>query len=102
MFESIIDGKPKIGMGLVRRRSAPDVDFATIRERKMDIDLIETAGAVMAARPLQHHPASRHAAIAPLQLGYMLLDGSADIRSSLHALEIDLNRRLHGRPPRAI
>ena len=34
----------------------------------MNVDLIETAGPVMPARPLQHDPASRHAAVPLLQL----------------------------------
>jgi len=93
MLEGIIDGKRKIGVALVRRRGAPDVDFATIRQRKMNIDLIEAAGPVMTAGPLHHDPASRDAAVAPLQLGHVLLDRIADVRSSLHPLEIDLNGR---------
>jgi hypothetical protein len=96
MLEGIIDGKPNIGVAFVRGRCAPNIDFAPIRERKMDVDLIEAAGPVVSTRSLQYHPASRHAAIALLELGHMLLDRGADIRSSLHPLEIDLNRRLHG------
>src|SRR6516162_232499 len=103
MLEGIIDGKPKIGVALVRRRRAPDVDFATIRARKMNVDLIKTASPVMYAGPLHHDPASRDAAVAPLQLGHVPLDRIADVRSSLHPLEIDLNGRFHiGDPPRAI
>jgi hypothetical protein len=102
MLEGIIDGKPKIGVALVCGRSAADADFATVRERKMNVDLIETAGPVMPARPLQHDPASGHAAVPPLQLGHMLLDRSADVRCSVHPLEIDFNGRLHDHPPRAI
>src|SRR6516165_2620740 len=80
MPEGIVDSKPKIGVALVRRRSAPDVDFATIRERKMNIDLIETAGPVMSAGPLHDDPARSDAAVTTLQLGHVLLDRSADIR----------------------
>jgi hypothetical protein len=101
MLEGIINGKRKISVSFVRRRRAPDVDFATIGERKMYVDLIEAAGAVVSARPLQHNPASCHAAAAFFQLGHVLLNRSADVRSSLHPLEIDLNRRLHDRPPKS-
>src|SRR6516165_8496002 len=47
MLEGIIDGKPKIGVALVCGRSAADADFATVRERKMNVNLVETADPVV-------------------------------------------------------
>src|SRR3954470_17320695 len=52
-----------------------------------NIDLIETAGPMMAPRPFQHDPASCHPAIPLLQLGHVLLNRSVDLRCSAHALE---------------
>jgi hypothetical protein len=40
----------------------------------MNVDLVETAGPVVAARRFEHHTASRHAAIPLLQPGHVLLD----------------------------
>jgi hypothetical protein len=64
-----------------------------------NIDLIETAGPMMAPRPFQHDPASCHPAIPLLQLGHVLLNRSVDLGCSAHALEIDLNGRLHDPHP---
>jgi hypothetical protein len=57
----------------------PDIDFATVREGQTNIDLIETAGPMMAAGPFQHDPASCHPAIPLLQLGHVLLNPTGEV-----------------------
>src|SRR6516164_6247287 len=99
VLEGIIDGELQIGMALVRRRRTRDIDFATVRKRQMNVHLIETAGAVVPTRRLQHDPAGCYSTATFFQRSDMPLDRSPDIRSRPHALKIDFNRCLHGSSP---
>ena len=61
----------------------------------MDIDFIETAGAVMGAGPLDDDPAGGGATVTLLEPIDPLFDPHAEIRRGLHSLEIDLGQGLH-------
>jgi hypothetical protein len=95
-LEGVVDGECQIGMPLVGLRGTVDIDFAAVGKRQTNVNLVETAGVVMAAGSFQRHPASGGAAILPFQLAHMRGDNGAGLRICIHALEIDLDRCLHG------
>src|SRR5262249_12052562 len=61
-LECIVESKMNVRMPLVQARRAPDIDLLSVRERQADVDLIETAGAVVFARCL-HHDSTREATL---------------------------------------
>ena len=77
-LEGIVDSESQVGMSLVGLRGAIDIDFPAVRKRQADIDLIESACAVMTAGGFQHHPASRNATKPLFEVGHMLGNGSLD------------------------
>src|SRR6516225_3556695 len=94
-FEGVVDGEGQIGIPLVRRRRAFDIDLAAVGERETNMNLIEPARVVMAARALHHHPAGRRTAVTLLEFGNVPRDRVLDTRSPSHALEVDFDRGLH-------
>ena len=48
--EDVANGKQRIGEALVERRQAVDGDFDAARQRKMNVDLEQAAGAVAPVR----------------------------------------------------
>jgi hypothetical protein len=94
-LEGIIDGKWQIGVALIGLRGARNIDLATVRKRQTDIDLVETAGLMVAAGPFQDNPARRYAAKPLLKLGHVLLNRSTDRRVRVHSLKVNFDRGLH-------
>jgi hypothetical protein len=62
-FEGVIDSERQIGVPLVCRRGAFDIDFPTVRKRQPDVPLIKSTSMVMAAWSFQYDPASCHTTI---------------------------------------
>ena len=94
-LERIVDSKGQVGTPFVRRSGSLDVHFAPFRERKMNVNLIETADLVMLAGPFQHHPASRNAVPALLEFGDVFIDGVPDLLCRIYVLKFNFGRRLH-------
>ncbi|MEX0827716.1 MAG: hypothetical protein WD005_02070, partial [Haliea sp.] len=87
-----------LAMALIGPRRPVDMDLASIGQRQVDIDFMEPAGAVVAARPFDHHPAGGQAAIPVLKLSQIAGNGLVHLGRAGHALEIDLDGGLHGWP----
>ena len=66
-LECIVESKMNVGMPLVQPWRAPDIDLLSVRERQADVDLIETAGAVVFTRCLHHYAAGGYAPEAILE-----------------------------------
>ena len=84
-----------VRMPLVQTWRAPDIDLLSVRERQADVDLVETAGAVVFARCLHHHPAGGYAPEVILEAGNVLGNNCAQGLARLHSLEVDLDGALH-------
>jgi hypothetical protein len=97
--ESIIESESNVGIPLIRLRRSRDIDLPPIRERETNIDLVEAAGAVMAAGSSQHDPAGGHATIALFEVGDTPGNIIPDFRLSGHPLKIDFDWRLHAVAP---
>ena len=74
---------------------AVDIDLAAIRQRQTDIDLVESASAVVRAWRFQGHAAGGHAAISLFELVHMVCNRGTNILPRIHPLEVDLDRCLH-------
>lgn len=95
MPKGVVDGKGQIGMTCVLGRRPPYIDFAAVRQRKTNVDLIKSALAMVLTRPLHHDPTRRYAPPALLKLVDVLGDGILNLRRARSALKIDLRRDLH-------
>src|SRR5271155_4632102 len=91
-LEGVVDGERQIGMPLVRRRGAADIDLAAVRQREANVHLVKSAVLMVSARRAQCDPAARHPAISLLELGDMLCNGILDLRRTRQALKIDFER----------
>src|SRR6185437_13590324 len=94
MLEGVADGEGQISLPVVGVRRAAGNHLVAVRQRQVDIDLV-IADAVMAARRLQHDARGGDAAEALLELIDVPGNDAADARIGVHALKIDLDRRLH-------
>src|SRR5512143_2188399 len=83
-------------MALVILGSTSDIDLFALWQRQTDIDFVEAAGAVVAARRLEDHPAGRNSPKTLLELGDVISDGAPDIWACVHALKINLDWCFHG------
>jgi hypothetical protein len=101
-LERIVQSKAPLAMALIGPRRPVDMDLASIGQRKVNIDFMQSAGAVVAARPFDHHPAGGHSTEPLLKLCQVACDGLPHLGGSGHALEIDLDRCLHAEPVRSI
>ena len=70
-LERIVEREAQVGVALVGLRRPPDIDLAAFRQSEPDIDLVESAVAMMPAGGLQHDAARGDAAEAFLELGDM-------------------------------
>ena len=95
LLESIADGKRQIGIALVRRWNALDIDFLAFGQHEADVHFIEAAFAVVRAGRLYHNSAGRYAVKASVKLRYMRSDHFLDLRRPLHALKLDFRRSFH-------
>jgi len=94
-LEGVVERVVEVSVALVVLRRAIDIDRAAVRQNQMDIDLVEAAGAVVAAGRLQDHAGRGNAAEALLKRRHLLVDGRTHVRPRLHALKINLDWRLH-------
>ena len=94
-LEGVVDRECQVGVPLVHLRGPSDIDLAPVGKLEPDMDLIETAGLMVAAGPFQDHPTGRHATEAALKLFHVLDDTVAKRRARAHALEVDFNRGFH-------
>src|ERR1700758_2631542 len=89
----------KVCMPLIQTWRTPDIDLLSVRERQVDMDLVEAAGAVVFARRLHHHPAGGYAPEAILETGNLFGNNCAQGLARLHSLEVDLDGALHAHCP---
>src|SRR5215475_4431607 len=94
-LECIVESKMNVRMPLVQAWRAPDIDLLSVRERQADVDLVETAGAMVFARCLHHDPAGGYTPEATLEAGNVLGNNCAQGLARLHSLEVDLDGALH-------
>src|SRR5215831_17409715 len=98
-LESIVESKVDVRMPLVETWGASNIDLLPVRERHADVDLVETAGAVVFARCFHHHPAGGYAPEPILEAGNVLGNNCAQGLARLHSLEVDLDGLcMHPRP----
>jgi hypothetical protein len=69
--------------------------IAAVGKREMDVDLIQSALAVMLTGRFEHDPARCYAAPELFELRHVRRDGVFDVRGPGHALKLDFRRRLH-------
>ena len=95
VLESIIESKGQVGMPLVLGRGTLHVHLAAVGKRETDVDLIQSALAVMLTGRFEHDPARCYAAPELFELRHVRRDGVFDVRVPGHALKLDFRRRLH-------
>ena len=61
VLESIVEGECQIGIPLVLRRRPSHIHLAAVGKRETNVDLVQTAFAVMLTGPFQHDPARGYA-----------------------------------------
>jgi len=82
-------------MPLVLGRGTLHVHLAAVGKRETDVDLIQSALAVMLTGRFEHDPARCYAAPELFELRHVRRDGVFDVRGPGHALKLDFRRRLH-------
>ncbi len=95
VLESIIESEGQVGMPLVLGRGTLYVHLAAVGKRETDVDLIQSALAVMLTGRFEHDPARCYAAPELFELRHVRRDGVFDVRGPGHALKLDFRQRLH-------
>jgi hypothetical protein len=93
-LESVVDGKIHIGIAIVLRRGAGDVDLSAIRQSKPEIDLVKPF-AMVATRCFEHDTAGGNASVSLLETRNVRRDRLTKPLDRRRPLEINFNRRFH-------